>query len=578
MKKGSTGRDDAAGANMSPGQKRVRSAKGPSRTVEGSEEMERGSKFLGQLNLLKRALQKGDTLKVGECNQAICLLVFKESVGRRETDELSKEETATEVAHVGMLQSEERRGWSCHMGECHKPYHPLRKCPVFLRLAAAERKRRAETLGLCAGCLTIGHGVKLRKCPHKKELEDLCSVKRCRGKHHRLLHVELEEESGESPEHGFVGVPPSTLRWGENTLCGSGMAEKAPIQLMTQWIKNRDNGSCLVFWDLGSQVTLVTTQYAEEHRLQEMGRSSLRLSGLGSGPSIKATVKYKVPLLDTGGNVIEVVAHGLDHIASNLEAVDPRVLKEPFPEVPPGGIEGASGRVSLLMGQDNLRLFPVEARRHAGLALFRSRFGTGWVISGNASCPLGDMEEDKGNQEGQVMLALSTKHFQAMDFLSAEAMGTDLPRRCASCKNCKECQFRTSCISFKEDQEYQVILDGLKFDEDRCKWTASYPFFVPPTELSDNFQQVKRYTENMERRLIKQNRVEEFNKQFQDTVDRGVFRELQGEELQAWKGPVNYIAMVEAFKNGPHATTPLRICMNSSLKQPPPVKKSLNAA
>ncbi len=37
-----------------------------------------------------------------------------------------------------------------------------------------------------------------------------------------------------------------------------------------------------------------------------------------------------------------------------------------------------------------------------------------------------------------------------------------------------------------------------------------------------------------------------------------------------------YIAMVEAFKNGPHATTPLCICMNSSLKQPPPVKKSLN--
>jgi hypothetical protein len=34
--------------------------------------------------------------------------------------------------------------------------------------------------------------------------------------------------------------------------------------------------------------------------------------------------------------------------------------------------------------------------------------------------------------------------------------------------------------------------------------------------------------------------------------------------------------MVEAFKNGPNATTPLRICMNSSLKQPPPVKKSLN--
>jgi hypothetical protein len=80
----------------------------------------------------------------------------------------------------------------------------------------------------------------------------------------------------------------------------------------------------------------------------------------------------------------------------------------------------------------------------------------------------------------------------------------------------------------------------------------------------------------MEKRLIKQGRVEEFNSQFRDTVERGVFRELSAEELREWKGPLNYIAMVEAFKNGPHATTPLRICINSSLKQPPPVKKSLN--
>ncbi len=34
--------------------------------------------------------------------------------------------------------------------------------------------------------------------------------------------------------------------------------------------------------------------------------------------------------------------------------------------------------------------------------------------------------------------------------------------------------------------------------------------------------------------------------------------------------------VADVLKNGPHATTPLRICMNSSLKQPPPVKKSLN--
>ncbi len=40
-----------------------------------------------------------------------------------------------------------------------------------------------------------------------------------------------------------------------------------------------------------------------------------------------------------------------------------------------------------------------------------------------------------------------------------------------------------------------MILDGLKFNEERPKWTASYPFFIPPSELKDNYQQVKTYTE-----------------------------------------------------------------------------------
>ncbi len=55
-----------------------------------------------------------------------------------------------------------------------------------------------------------------------------------------------------------------------------------------------------------------------------------------------------------------------------------------------------------------------------------------------------------------------------------------------------------------------------------------------------------------------------------------MFKEITKEEMDAWDGPVNYISMVEAFKEGPHSTTPLRICMSSSLKQPYPVSLSLN--
>jgi hypothetical protein len=56
-------------------------------------------------------------------------------------------------------------------------------------------------------------------------------------------------------------------------------------------------------------------------------------------------------------------------------------------------------------------------------------------------------------------------------------------RRCVSCLGCKECKFRVDSISFKENQEYQVILEGLSISEETGKWTAAYPFCVPPTDL-----------------------------------------------------------------------------------------------
>jgi hypothetical protein len=246
-----------------------------------------------------------------------------------------------------------------------------------------------------------------------------------------------------------------------------------------------------------------------------MGRSSLKLSGLGSGPALRVTYRYKVTLTRTDGQIVELVAHGLETIASNLDAIDPRVLRQAFPEVPEvpeGGLEGASGRVSLLIGQDNLCLLGTEVRRAGGIALFKSQFGTGWMASGNAGgieTLLNQSEEDKDG--ALVLMTQESKNFQTPEFLSAEAMGVDLPRRFSSCKNCKECKFRTSAVSYKEDQEFHVILEGLKFNEERRKWTASYPFFIPPSELKDNYQQVKTYTERMEKRLIKQGRVEEFN-------------------------------------------------------------------
>jgi hypothetical protein len=237
-----------------------------------------------------------------------------------------------------------------------------------------------------------------------------------------------------------------------------------------------------------------------------------------------------------------------------------------------------------------------------------SRFGTGWIASGKPPrarsggsirhvgvCVIKTADPETAgrpepHEEDTAICAVSTISqrwvapplhieggiFQPYDFLTTESLGTDLPRRCTSCRKCKECKFRTDCLTFKEDQEYQVILEGLKFNKERGRWRATYPFHIPSTTLKDNYGQVFKYTLAQEKRLAKQGRTEEFNAEFYKTVERGVFKEITREEMAAWDGQVNYISMVEAFKEGPHSTTPLRICMNSSLKPPHPVSLSLN--
>jgi hypothetical protein len=80
----------------------------------------------------------------------------------------------------------------------------------------------------------------------------------------------------------------------------------------------------------------------------------------------------------------------------------------------------------------------------------------------------------------------------------------------------------------------------------------------------------------MEARLVKTGRLGEFNQQFQDNVDRGIFKALTRKETDVYKGPVNSISMMEPFKTGLYATTPLRICVSSSMRQPAPSGVSLN--
>jgi hypothetical protein len=51
---------------------------------------------------------------------------------------------------------------------------------------------------------------------------------------------------------------------------------------------------------------------------------------------------------------------------------------------------------------------------------------------------------------------------------------------------------QADCISIKESKEYEVIVNRLKLDVDKRKWTASYLVFVSPLTLVDNYRQARK--------------------------------------------------------------------------------------
>jgi hypothetical protein len=88
-------------------------------------------------------------------------------------------------------------------------------------------------------------------------------------------------------------------------------------------------------------------------------------------------------------------------------------------------------------------------------------------------------------------------------------------------------------LLFKENAENEVILSKLMLDRVRKKCVAAYPFNTYGEKLIDNFEQANSCMVRTEGRLIKTGRTEVFNEQFEDNIDRGVFRHfLRVEQIQ----------------------------------------------
>jgi hypothetical protein len=159
----------------------------------------------------------------------------------------------------------------------HWEVPPPQRLQIVPQHGAGRQDQAGGTPRPVPGLLDSGPRPGARSCPYEEERADACKRSACRGRHHYLLHVE-QRKTKKGPKKGSPTLMTSML--GDPTPTEDPGCE---VQLVAQWVTTKGGVPSLVFWDTGSQVTLVTQKMAHAIGLMAIPSSALRLEGIGDG-------------------------------------------------------------------------------------------------------------------------------------------------------------------------------------------------------------------------------------------------------------------------------------------------------
>ena len=436
------------------------------------------------------------------------------------------------------------KGWQCGVPGCtYKQKHFLAECRAFKKMNLNEKGKLVMNKKLCILCFGAAH--KVDACPKKNSGWKVCDISGCGKWHSRLLH------GATTP-----GLVLATAG------CGSGRPND--VLLLVEEIPVVGGLSCITLWDSASTTSLVTFKYADRIGLEGV-ECDLFLTGVGEKSESFKTKLFVIPLIDKLGRVWKISAFGMKTITHDVKKVDTAMIAKMF-DMAEEDVMRPVGEVDLLVGMEHAGIMPCRRDSIKKIVLYSSIFGTGFVVGGLPEQPAGCAGAGGLDEMAYTVARSESRCIKPTDFITAEGFGVDIPRRCRNCKGCQECGFRASQLTWTEAKELEQIEQGLSLDTVNKVWTASYAYNTDPSVLQNNYNQAYACMASLENRLRKTDNLDKFNAQFQDCVDRGVFVALADVEIKQYEGPVNYVTLTEAFKDEKGSTTPIRLCMNSSMK------------
>ena len=451
------------------------------------------------------------------------------------------------------------------------PSDRLYRCEDFRKQTEKERASTLEKFGACPMCTSWNH--KRSGCKTESRCRNVVNNNTCGGQHSsyvcgsgnaycgsvRYTALSSSNSSSENSSSSSVSSDSDQFLDDQPDLT-------AETLLLFQEVNIKDADPAFTCWDVGSTRCLVTHSYAAAHTLRSKN-IIYRLDVVGSKGEPEDGCYYEFEMVYNDGSVRKVWGYGIDKIMEDPDPIDLSPLRKLFPHLPSQVFSPHTKRpVDILMGNNFLGLHPSggQGRDSVGdVRAYESSFGCGWVLGGThpSIAPASSILHTSAvNLARTYKCEISPELLPS--FWEGDCLGVLPPKRCGRCLRCSQCTDPALIHSRKDQDELEMLEKGVKLVNGQIQ--VSYPFIRDPNCLPYNRNVVLRIAEKLEKRLLSTDMHTNYNQEFQKYIDRGGVVKLTKQEIEEYKGPVNYISHHGVIQDS--VTTPLRIVTNSSLK------------
>ena len=266
---------------------------------------------------------------------------------------------------------------------------------------------------------------------------------------------------------------------------------------------------------------------------------------------------YTIVLEDHLGKLYPIEVYGMEKISTCVNEIDFQRISKLFNANLKLTKRKSGKEIDVLIGMQYAAYHPVRKEANGHLLLLENQFGQ--VVAGSHP----QLKERTQILVKHATVLHITGHLQS--FFDVENIGISCNPKCGSCR-CGKCHPGGKDMSLKEEQEYNMIKEGISFNKSTGRWLANYPWIKDPSTLPNNKVYALATMKSTERRLQRNpDQALLYSQQINDMLVRGAARIVLESELEKYDKGKFYLSHHAVMKHD-SKSTPCRIVFNSSAK------------